>query len=121
MCNPIYKWTDKDVWQFIDDRGMEHNPLYDKGFCRVGCIGCPLAGYKTQREELEMYPKYKLNYIRAFDRMLERRRQAGKDDITGREGLHVWTDGEAVYRWWINDTSIQGQMSITDYEVQDNE
>ena len=114
ICNPIYKWTDSEIWEYIEDRKLKHNPLYDKGFKRVGCIGCPLAG-KTQIRELEMYPKYKENYIKAFDRMLERRRETGKDDVTGKTGLHKWTDGEAVYRWWIMDDTIPGQMTIDDF------
>lgn len=92
---------------------MDYNPLYDKGFTRVGCIGCPLS--TEQVKELEMYPKYKENYIKAFDRMLEKRRSVGKDDITGKVGLHRWTDGEAVYKWWVNDQTVPGQMSIEDY------
>lgn len=114
ICNPIYKWTDSEIWEYIEDRKLKYNPLYDKGFKRVGCIGCPLAG-KTQIRELEMYPKYKENYIKAFDRMLERRRASGKDDITGKVGLHKWVNGEAVYRWWIMDDTIPGQMTIDDY------
>ena len=118
ICNPIYKWTDSEVWEFIHDRGMKYNPLYDKGFMRVGCIGCPLAG--NQVTELEMYPKYKQNYINAFNRMLKRRKENGKDDITGKEGLHRWADGETVYRWWIRDDSIDGQMSLFDFIDKEN-
>ena len=113
ICNPIYKWTDSDVWHFIDNRGMPHNPLYDMGFTRVGCIGCPLAS--NQVWELEKYPKYKQNYIKAFDRMMKKRIAAGKVDVTGKDGLHRWLDGESVYKWWVNDTSIPGQMDIYDF------
>lgn len=112
ICNPIYKWTDSEVWQFIEDRKMPHNPLYDKGFHRVGCIGCPLAS--DQVKELEMYPKFKANYIRAFQRMVEARKRDGKVQ-TSKYG-NIWKDGESVYRWWVNDTSIEGQMSIFDFE-----
>jgi phosphoadenosine phosphosulfate reductase len=108
ICSPIYKWTDSEIWEYINDRELKHNPLYDKGFKRVGCIGCPLAGGKEQLREFALYPKYKENYIKAFDRMLERRKTLGKDDVTGKSGLHRWTDGEAVYRWWIMDDTIPG-------------
>lgn len=113
MVNPIYKWSDSEVWEFIHERKMKYNPLYDKGFTRVGCIGCPLA--TNQVTELEMYPKYKQNFIKAFDRMLQKRREQGKDDVTGRTGLHRWVDGAAVYKWWVNDTSLEGQMDIFDF------
>lgn len=108
LCNPIYKWTDREVWQFIENRKMPHNPLYDKGFLRVGCIGCPLAG--NQKRELEMYPKYKLNYIRAFERMLKKRRAEGKNYSKGK-----WKDAESVYRWWVQDDTIEGQTNIFDF------
>lgn len=113
ICNPIYNLSNTEIWEFIHDRRMKYNPLYDMGYTRVGCIGCPLAN--SQRLDLEKYPKYKLNYIRAFDRMLQKRREAGKDDVTGKTGLHKWTNGEVVYRWWIRDDTIDGQTTIFDY------
>jgi hypothetical protein len=97
---------------------MKYNPLYDKGFLRVGCIGCPLSS--RQKYELEKYPKYKQNYINAFQRMLEARKAAGKDDVTGKVGLHKWINGEAVYRWWTQDDSIEGQMNINDFLTEEN-
>ena len=114
MCNPIYKFTDSEVWEFIQDRGMKYNPLYDKGFKRVGCLGCPMSS--KQVDELEMYPKYKEQFIRTFDKMLERRKSLGKDDSIGK-----WTSGEAVYKWWVQDKSIQGQMTIFDYKENEDE
>lgn len=91
---------------------MKYNPLYDKGFLRVGCIGCPMAGNQVQ--ELEMYPKYKQNYINAFDRMLKKRKAEGKDDSKGH-----WKDAESMYKWWIQDDSIEGQMDIFEFLEED--
>lgn len=108
ICNPIYSWENSDIWEFIHDRKMKYNPLYDKGFVRVGCIGCPMAG--NQIQELEMYPKYKENFIRAFDRMLKKRKAKGKDDSGGK-----WKDAESMYKWWVQDDSIEGQMDIFDF------
>lgn len=108
ICSPIYAWTDSDVWEFIHDRGKGYNPLYDKGFTRVGCIGCPMAGNQVQ--ELEMYPKYKQNYINAFDRLLKKRKEQGKDDSGGN-----WKDADSMYRWWIQDDGIEGQTNIFDF------
>lgn len=53
ICNPIYYWTEEEVWAFLKDRKVETNPLYEKGFRRVGCIGCPLA---TRRERERVLP-----------------------------------------------------------------
>lgn len=109
MCNPIYKWTDTDVWSFIRERNMKYNPLYDHGWARVGCVGCPMA--TNQLWEFEKYPKYKQLYIKAFDRMINRRKEVGKIN----KNNSVWLSGETVFRWWTKDyRDIDGQMSIFD-------
>ena len=43
-------------------------------------------------EELEKYPKFKQAYIRAFQRIV--------DNMDGIRN-ETWTDGEAVYKWWL--------------------
>ena len=72
MVNPIVDWTDKDVWDFLNENGIPHCSLYDEGYTRLGCIGCPLAGTREMLRDFGRYPKYKENYIRAFQRMIDR-------------------------------------------------
>ena len=72
MVNPIVDWTDKDVWDFLNENGIPHCSLYDEGYTRLGCIGCPLAGTREMLRDFERYPKYRENYIRAFQRMIDR-------------------------------------------------
>lgn len=38
-----------------------------------------------------------------------------------KEGLHKWVDGKAVYRWWIDDKTIPGQMTIFDLKENEDE
>ena len=71
MVNPIVDWTDEDVWDFLNENGIEHCCLYDEGYHRLGCIGCPLAGTKEMLRDFERYPNYKEAYIRAFQRMID--------------------------------------------------
>ncbi len=71
MVNPIVDWTDEDVWGFLNENGIPHCSLYDEGYKRLGCIGCPLAGTREMLRDFERYPKYKENYIRAFQRMID--------------------------------------------------
>ena len=92
VVNPIIDWTDEDVWEFIHEYEVPYCELYDKGYKRLGCIGCPLGGH--QRDELEAYPKYKRAYIKAFQRMLD-----GYDPERETE----WKSGEDVYEWWVRD------------------
>lgn len=105
LVNPIVDWEDRDVWEFLHYYGCEGNPLYKKGFCRVGCIGCPLGGSNQQKQQFAMYPKYKEAYIRAFDKMLDARKEAGLP-------CHLWTCGEDVMTWWLGDNP--NQMTLFD-------
>ena len=96
VVNPIIDWTDDDVWGFIQDAKIPLNPLYSEGFCRVGCVGCPMAGKKREKE-FARWPKYKDMYISAFDRMLEERKRRGKM----RDSSPMGNTGLDVFNWWI--------------------
>lgn len=71
MVNPIVDWDDSDVWEFLNSNNIPHCCLYDEGFKRLGCIGCPLSGSKNMERDFERWPKYKEMYIRAFQRMID--------------------------------------------------
>ena len=71
IINPIVDWTDEDVWEYIHQQNLPYCELYDQGYTRIGCIGCPLAGAEKMKRDFERYPKYRDNYIRAFDRMIK--------------------------------------------------
>lgn len=90
MLNPIIDWSDEEVWEFIRRYEVPYCELYDQGYKRLGCVGCPMSTH--QAEELERYPKFKQAYIRAFDRMLK-----NMEDVT------TWKTGEDVYQWWIKE------------------
>lgn len=89
--NPIIDWDDADVWEFIKSYNVPYCGLYDKGYKRLGCIGCPMTMNRTK--ELENYPAYKKAYIKAFERMIKERLNAGKKT--------EWKTGEEVMEWWL--------------------
>lgn len=70
--NPIVDWTDEDVWEYLNDvANVPHCELYDEGFTRLGCIGCPLQGREGMLRDFERWPGYKKLYIAAFDKMIK--------------------------------------------------
>lgn len=105
--NPIVDWSDDDVWDYIHSENLPINPLYCEGHKRVGCIGCPMAGGGRQHEFMR-WPKYEELYVVAFERMLEARRAKGKPCD--------WQTGRDVFRWWMEDKNIAGQLSMFDEE-----
>lgn len=89
ILNPIIDWEDEDVWEFIHRYKIPYCHLYDEGWERLGCIGCPMGSHRV--EELEAYPKYKEAYLRAFDRMIHNGKKEYKD----------WNTPQDVFDWWV--------------------
>ena len=114
VCTPIYYWEDCDIWDYIRQENIKVNPLYQMGYDRVGCVGCPLATHKKMLKEFEDFPQYKKAYIKAFDRMLEERKKAGKENLGN--DFHHWETGEDVFEWWIEEYKRvpKGQMNLFD-------
>ena len=93
VINPIIDWTDDEVWEFIKEFNVPYCKLYDQGHKRLGCIACPMSGGGRMKKELERYPKYKNAYRRAFNKMIEERKEKGLKT--------EWKTGEDVMKWWI--------------------
>lgn len=67
LISPIIHWTAQDVWEFLNDVvRVPHCTLYDEGWTRIGCIGCPISSYKQKMLENERYPHVKRGWIRAI-------------------------------------------------------
>lgn len=67
LISPIIYWTEKDVWEFLNDVvKVPHCSLYDEGWHRIGCIGCPMSSAKQKRIENKRYPHIKRNWIKAI-------------------------------------------------------
>ena len=111
--NPIIDWTDEETWEFIHVERCAYCGVYDEGFTRLGCIGCPMAKQHGREIEFARWPKYKELYIRAFDKMLEERRKRGKTD--GSWGAENIT-GIDVFNWWMEYDIIPGQIDLFDPE-----
>ena len=107
VVNPIIDWADEDVYGFLKDAKVPMNPLYAEGRCRVGCIGCPMAGTKGREAAFARWPKYKQLYLNAFERMLEERKRRGKESS--------WETAEEVFRWWMEYDVLPGQMGVEDF------
>lgn len=92
--NPIIDWEEDDVWEFLNDVAkVPHCPLYDEGFTRIGCIGCPLQGSDGMMRDFARWPKYRELYIRAFDKMLQH---------SNLEYNHKFKNGEEILEDWIH-------------------
>jgi phosphoadenosine phosphosulfate reductase len=41
--NPLYNWTEKEVWERIKSKQIPYNKLHDQGFPSIGCAPCTRA------------------------------------------------------------------------------
>ncbi len=94
VINPVIEWEDEDVWEFLKSNNAQYCKLYNQGFDRIGCVGCPTGGQKGQEEDFARYPHVKQLYIKAFDKMLEYRQSRGFE-------LKSWKTGQDVFDWWL--------------------
>lgn len=93
---PILEWTEVEVWEFINKYIGFHCSLYDNGFKRIGCIGCPMATTKNIRKEFELYPKFYNAYKTQIDFLIK---------TYGRfEGFE---NSDDVLQWWISKKSMK--------------
>lgn len=102
IINPIIDWTDKDVWEFLNDVvKVEHCELYDRGYHRLGCIFCPMASMREQRRMERDYPKYKRQYLRTIRKLREYR------DVNGMDDFYKGLTDEQVFQWWLSKKSME--------------
>lgn len=104
LLNPIIDWTDADVWSFIRREKIPYCTLYDEGFHRLGCIGCPMARKHGREREFNRWPKYKAAYLRAFEAMIKLRKD--------HSGNFDWQSANDVFNWWMEYDVLPGQMDL---------
>ena len=103
VVNPIIEWTDEDIWEFIKAENVPYCGLYDEGFKRLGCIGCPMAG-KAREKEFLRWPNYKRLYLCAFDELLK--------VLNDRKLRCSWDTREDVFNWWMGYDILPGQLDL---------
>jgi phosphoadenosine phosphosulfate reductase len=111
--NPIIDWSDDDVWGFINGENIQTNQLYAEGWCRVGCVGCPMAGQKGREQEFAKWPKYKGLYLNAFERLIAERSRQGKET--------TWQSPVDVFNWWMEYDVLPGQMDLFEEMEEEDE
>ncbi len=95
VINPIYYWSEEDVWNFIEREKLKYCSLYDDpGLSRLGCIMCPFENLQKRLAEKERYPKFYQAYLRSFERMLKHRIDSGLKT--------QWQSAQEVMDWWLS-------------------
>ena len=104
---PILNWMEKDVWEYIHKNNLVYSELYDKGFKRLGCVGCPLAQQKERIREYKIYPRYVYAIIKAIQKNIE----------AGKSLSKFFNDPYEAFYWWISELSLKNHFSLKLFEI----
>lgn len=97
---PIVYWLDWQLWEFIHECKISYCSLYDEGWKRLGCVGCPLNP-DSQKREFNRWPAFERNWRRAIISNWERWKDV-PNTRTGLPRFHAkFSSGEDFYRWWL--------------------
>lgn len=96
---PILYWTDADIWQFIKKQNLKYCSLYDEGFKRLGCVGCPMSGPEGIKRDFARWPGFERLWKIGFQRYWARWKGVPRRDGDDRwiERFQSW---EEFYTWW---------------------
>jgi len=97
FVHPLIDWSELQIWSYIRSNNIAYCELYDQGFARLGCLFCPMAYYKHRQAQVRRYPRYVAVFRKAFLKLYAERKKAGAKSIDR------WTDGNAMFEWWIGD------------------
>jgi len=105
---PILRWSDEDVWEFIDNEGLRYCLLYDEGFNRLGCVGCPMASTKQRIVEFRRWPGFGRAWRASIFRWYERHK--GKLTKKGKPYFlcERYDSPEDLWFWWLFEGKFVG-------------
>lgn len=98
---PIVYWTDAHVWGFIRDNSIPYCELYDQGFSRLGCVGCPMGSCEQKRMQFARWPRYEANWRRAVMANWTKWHAIPRRDGKPR-AYAKFPDAETFYSWWLS-------------------
>lgn len=118
---PIIDWTSLEVWLYNFWRDLPLNPLYFRGFARVGCYACP---NNTEYDDLltsEYYPKLWSQWQERLTGFFDREYASEYDEVDQeqwlKEGLwkkrmpHRSTEYSTVSRPCLEESGLSYEMS----------
>jgi phosphoadenosine phosphosulfate reductase len=99
---PIVYWTTEQVWEFIRARAIPYCELYDEGWERLGCVGCPLKNTAAREADFRRWPRYADRWRWAVTANWQKWREIPRKD--GSPRFHArFATAEEFWHWWMTD------------------
>lgn len=104
VISPIIDWTDSEVWQFIKSQGIPYCELYDQGFKRLGCVGCPMSS--NRKNELIRWPHFYRAWKRMFNTVWNNRQGSIQRDGKLWFGNRHFEDSDEMFDWYLSNQGV---------------
>jgi phosphoadenosine phosphosulfate reductase len=115
---PVAYWTDADIWQVIRENNIPYCKLYDQGWSRIGCVGCP-KNPKSQAREFELMPEFKAMWKEGALRCWERGQK-----VLNRSGeryfVSKFSSPDALFEWWTSGVNENAETNCVFEEMMEN-
>ena len=82
---------------------MPYCSLYDEGFKRLGCVGCPMSSRRKQ--EFERWPRYERLWKRGFQAYWDKYRGLPKKNGEPR-WIEKMKDVDEFWSWWMEEKNV---------------
>lgn len=110
FVNPIFFWSEQQVWEFIRGEGLPYCELYDQGWKRIGCVVCPFESPANTQRSMARWPRLFEATRKQAERYYNDRRDAYNRWLATEEGKRgkrpsgpdrrFTTFGE-WWEWWL--------------------
>lgn len=98
--NPIFYWSEHQIWKYIHLRNVPYCDLYKKGFSRIGCVGCPFSGFRSLCHEFYLFPEIKQGYIDVIQKLLDK------------GWYSMFTDPKECFDWWLRGIPLRSYFYL---------
>jgi len=98
---PLYTWTAEQIWLYIHNHSLPYCHLYDQGFTRIGCIGCPLASASDRQAALKRWPSIAARWKELCRQLWVKKYlpRGAPDNLPA--GQSPWRSADDLYNWYI--------------------
>ncbi|MCE4625452.1 MAG: phosphoadenosine phosphosulfate reductase family protein [Desulfurococcales archaeon] len=134
--SPIQEWPQLLIWLYIWREGLEYNPLYERGFDRIGCFMCPAAFSAEYEFVKETRPELWARWEKILYKWADRLGLKGPlKEAWVKKGLWRWLtpavqkqrlayrlgvelpDWRELYRKWLTPSISEGKLEGKRWEV----
>ena len=101
FLHSIICWSDAEVWEYYQITKIPYLSLYDIGWKRVGCIGCPMGN--NQLQELQQFPKIAYLWRKFGDKYYDKHPEI--------KTIRMLPTKDAYWNWWLSGKSVKAFLN----------